>query len=85
MVMKTTVIGYPRVGILRELKFTTERYFNDVLTKDELQAAAAKLRERHWKVQKNNGIDFIPSNDFSFYDNLLDTAVSFNQIIRSPM
>lgn len=78
--MKTSVIGYPRVGTLRELKFVTEEYFKTVLTKEELQAAASKLRETHWKVQKNNGIDFIPSNDFSFYDNLLDTATLLNVI-----
>lgn len=76
--MKTSVIGYPRIGTLRELKFAVEKYLKKELTKEELQAIASKLREENWKVQKNNGIDFITSNDFSFYDNLLDTAVLLN-------
>jgi len=78
--VKTSVTGYPRVGALRELKFATEKYFKGDLTKEELQATASKLREIHWKVQNNNKIDFIPSNDFSFYDNLLDTAVLLNAV-----
>ncbi|MBZ4665207.1 5-methyltetrahydropteroyltriglutamate--homocysteine S-methyltransferase [Mahella sp.] len=76
--MKTAVIGYPRIGALRELKFAVERYFRKDLPKEELQAIASELREEHWKIQKNNEIDFITSNDFSFYDNLLDTAVLLN-------
>lgn len=76
--MKTSVIGYPRIGTLRELKFAVEKYLKKELTKEELQSIASKLREENWKVQKNNGIDFITSNDFSFYDNLLDTAVLLN-------
>jgi len=78
--LKTSVIGYPRVGTLRELKFATEKYFKNTLTKQELQATALNLRERHWKDQKENGIDLISSNDFSFYDNLLDTAVLLNVV-----
>jgi len=78
--MKTSVIGYPRVGALRELKFATEKYFKSISTKEELQATAFKLRETHWKVQNVNGIDFISANDFSFYDNLLDTAVLLNVV-----
>ncbi|HHU52436.1 MAG TPA: 5-methyltetrahydropteroyltriglutamate--homocysteine S-methyltransferase [Firmicutes bacterium] len=78
--MKTSVIGYPRVGALRELKFATEQYFRNNLTKEELYTTAANLRERHWKEQKKNGIDFISSNDFSFYDNVLDTAVLLNAV-----
>ena len=81
--MKTSVIGYPRIGTLRELKFAVEKYLKKELTKEELQAIASKLREENWKVQKNNGIDFITSNDFSFYDNLLDTAVLLNIVPKS--
>ncbi len=80
IVMKTSVIGYPRVGTLRELKFATEKYFKNVLVKEELQTIASILRRAHWNDQKKNGIDFIASNDFSFYDNLLDTAVLLNII-----
>ncbi|MFF2091216.1 5-methyltetrahydropteroyltriglutamate--homocysteine S-methyltransferase [Paenibacillus sp. NPDC058174] len=73
--MKTSIIGYPRVGSLRELKFASEKYFKGVLPVEELQQTAAQLRSAHWKLQQENGVDFIPSNVFSFYDGLLDTAV----------
>ncbi|RLK62675.1 5-methyltetrahydropteroyltriglutamate--homocysteine S-methyltransferase [Atopobacter sp. AH10] len=78
--MKTSIIGYPRVGGLRELKFATEKYFKGKITQEELKATAKSLREANWQVQKASGLDLIPSNDFSFYDILLDTANLFNII-----
>ena len=78
--MKTSVIGYPRVGSLRELKFATEKYFKKSISQDELKATALNLKRTHWQMQKENGIDYISSNDFSFYDNMLDTAVLLNAI-----
>lgn len=73
--MKTSVIGFPRVGTLRELKFASEKYFRHEITAQELTETAADLRHRHWVTQVAAGIDFIPCNDFSFYDIVLDTAV----------
>ena len=78
--MKTSIIGYPRVGSLRELKFTTEKYFRGEISVEELQNTAKEIRKTQWTLQKNTGLDFIPSNDFSFYDMTLDTAVLFNII-----
>ena len=78
--MKTSIIGYPRVGSLRELKFTTEKYFRGEISAEELQNTAKEIRKTQWTLQKNTGLDFIPSNDFSFYDMTLDTAVLFNII-----
>lgn len=78
MNIKTSVIGFPRIGSLRELKFAEEKYFKGEISAAELQALTKDLRAKHWELQK--GIDFIPSNDFSYYDNLLDTAVLFNII-----
>lgn len=75
--MKTSVIGYPRVGTLRELKFASEKYFRGEISAEELQRTAKELRAAHLTVQKENGIDFIPCNDFSFYDTVLDAAVLF--------
>ena len=72
--MKTSVIGFPRVGANRELKFASEKYFAGKITAEELQATARELRKNAWLLQKNAGIDFISSNDFSFYDNMLDTS-----------
>ncbi|WP_455720186.1 5-methyltetrahydropteroyltriglutamate--homocysteine S-methyltransferase [Agathobacter sp.] len=76
--MQTSVIGYPRIGTLRELKFALEKYFRKEITDAELQATAKELRAVHWQSQKDAGIDFIPSNDFSFYDIVLDSAFLFN-------
>ncbi len=78
--MKTGVIGYPRVGELRELKFVTEKYFRKEVSLEELQKTAKEIREKQWKFQKENEIDFISSNDFSFYDGVLDTAFLINAV-----
>lgn len=76
--MSTSVIGYPRIGYLRELKFALEAYFKGEKTEDEIKALAKELRKEHLTTQKNAGIEFISSNDFSFYDNTLDQAVLLN-------
>ena len=78
--MKTTIIGFPRVGSLRELKFASEKYFRGEISAEELQNTAKELRCTHWQLQKENGISLIPVNDFSFYDNMLDTAVLLNAV-----
>ncbi len=80
--MQTSVIGFPRIGTLRELKFASEKYFKKELGAGELLQTSKKLRETHWITQKNAGIDFISSNDFSFYDMVLDTAVLLGIIPR---
>ncbi len=72
--MKSSVTGYPRIGSQRELKFFTEDYFNGKISAQALRQNASALRKTHWQLQKRNGVDFIPSNDFSFYDGILDTA-----------
>lgn len=78
--MKTSIIGYPRIGTLRELKFSSEKYFRKEVSAEELKETASKIKLFDWKKQSENGIDFIPANDFSFYDNVLDTAVLLNVI-----
>lgn len=78
--MQTSVIGYPRVGKLRELKFATEKYFKNDITQEALLEQAKALRAEHLKSMKESGIDFIPVNDFSFYDGMLDTVILLNAI-----
>ncbi|WP_251854493.1 5-methyltetrahydropteroyltriglutamate--homocysteine S-methyltransferase [Enterococcus italicus] len=76
--VKTTIVGFPRIGEFRELKFATEAFFRgDSTTKDLLQKGK-ELRKKHWQLLKDSGIDEITSNDFSFYDTTLDTACLFN-------
>ena len=77
MAVKTFVTGFPRIGKKRELKFAIESYFKGQISATELEKTAASLREYGWKKQKQAGINFIPSNDFSFYDNVLDAAFTF--------
>lgn len=78
--MKTSVIGFPRVGKLRELKFVTEKFFRGEADVAELEKTGKEIRLEQWKWQKDGRIDFIPSGDFSFYDTILDAAVLFNII-----
>lgn len=79
-IMKTSVTGFPRIGELRELKFATEKYWRNEISDVELTTIASQIRAKNWKLQQAAGIDYIASNDFSFYDNLLDAAVMFNII-----
>lgn len=78
--MKNSIIGYPIVGKLRELKFWTESYFRKEISSHELLNNSKELREEQWQLQKDLKINYIPSNDFSFYDIMLDTVVLLNAI-----
>ncbi len=78
--MNTSVIGYPRIGKDRELKFASEKFFKGELDEAGLLEAAKAIRKEDLLKQKEAGITYISSNDFSFYDNVLDTAFLFNVI-----
>ena len=78
--MKTNVIGYPRIGEQRELKKAIESYFKSDISKEDLLEIGKSLRIKHWREQKNANINYISSNDFSFYDTSLDNIVLFNAI-----
>lgn len=73
MVLATN-LGFPRIGVRRELKKATEAYWKGEILQSELIAAGRDIRLAHWKMQKDAGIAHIPSNDFSFYDQMLDMA-----------
>lgn len=76
----SSVLGFPRIGAKRELKKATEGYWNGKVSADELLATGKSLREHNWKLQKDAGVDLIASNDFSFYDQILDTSFLLNVI-----
>jgi 5-methyltetrahydropteroyltriglutamate--homocysteine methyltransferase len=78
--MNTSVIGYPRIGKDRELKFASEKFFGGELDEAGLLEVAKTIRKEDLLKQKEAGITYISSNDFSFYDNVLDTAFLFNII-----
>lgn len=75
-----TNLGFPRIGAKRELKRALEQYWAGERSADALQATARELRARHWQLQREAGVDVPPSNDFSFYDQVLDTAFLFDAI-----
>ena len=72
--IRTHNLGYPRIGEHRELKKATELFWEGKLSREELEATGRKLRRRNWIKQQSSGIDLIPINDFSFYDQVLDTT-----------
>jgi 5-methyltetrahydropteroyltriglutamate--homocysteine methyltransferase len=78
--IKSTIAGYPRIGVHRELKFTVEKYFKESINQNELNIVAKELRNSYWTKQKEKGIDIIPSNDFSYYDTFLDMAFLLNVV-----
>ena len=79
-IIKSASLGFPRMGAKRELKTALEQFWKGNISKDDLLKTAADLRKRHWKLQKDKGIDVIPSNDFSLYDHVLDTAIMVGAI-----
>ncbi|KAJ9642381.1 methionine-synthesizing 5- methyltetrahydropteroyltriglutamate--homocysteine methyltransferase [Coniosporium tulheliwenetii] len=68
------------MGRLRDLKKANEAYWADKLSQQELLDEGKRLRLEHWKIQKDAGVDIIPSNDFAFYDHVLDHIQMFNAI-----
>ncbi|WP_456447507.1 5-methyltetrahydropteroyltriglutamate--homocysteine S-methyltransferase [Thiolapillus sp.] len=67
--------GFPRIGHKRELKFALERYWRGEDDLKKLEAVAARLRARHWQLQQDAGLDLLPANDFSLYDQILDNSL----------
>ena len=75
---KNYVVGFPRIGEQRELKKVLESFWAKKSSFSEVQKVASELKKRHWNYQKDASIDFISSNDFSLYDNMLDTSIMLN-------
>ncbi|WP_026970166.1 5-methyltetrahydropteroyltriglutamate--homocysteine S-methyltransferase [Algoriphagus terrigena] len=78
--MLTHNLGYPRIGSQRQLKKACEDYWAGKSTLQQLLHTGSKIREENWLLQKQEGIDLIPSNDFSFYDQILDMSLMVNAI-----
>ncbi|GEQ70665.1 hypothetical protein JCM33374_g4344 [Metschnikowia sp. JCM 33374] len=78
--VQSSVLGFPRIGAQRELKKVTEAYWSKKVSRDDLLAKGKEIRAHNWKLQKDAGVDVIASNDFSFYDQVLDLSLLFNVI-----
>ena len=74
MTVSVATLGFPRIGLRRELKFALESYWSGKSSLAMLQTAASGLRVAGWARQKALGADILPSNDFSLYDHVLDTS-----------
>lgn len=80
MSVKTCVLGFPRIGKNRELKKACEAFWADKISREELLETASKIRKENWQRMKDLGIELIPSNDFSFYDHILDLTLALGAI-----
>src|SRR5213078_3132745 len=70
----SSVSGFPRIGPNRELKFATEGFWRGETSPEELAATSRDIRQANWTLMRDAGIDLIPSNDFSLYDQVLDAV-----------
>lgn len=80
--IRTHNLGYPRIGAHRELKKATEAFWKGRRGAGELLGVGRELRKAAWLAQRDAGIDLVPSNDFSFYDHILDTSCLVGNIPR---
>jgi len=78
--MQTHNLGYPRIGSNRELKKASEQYWAGKITLAELLSKGRNIADQNWKLQQEAGIDLIPSNDFSYYDQILDMSLTVGAI-----
>ena len=81
--IQVTHLGFPRIGARRELKQSLESFWKGESTAQSLHDTARELRQRHWRLAQDAGVDVVPCNDFSLYDHVLDTAVLFDAIPAS--
>ncbi|MGB4100970.1 MAG: 5-methyltetrahydropteroyltriglutamate--homocysteine S-methyltransferase [Alphaproteobacteria bacterium] len=77
---QSTLLGYPRIGKTRELKAALESFWKGKSSESDLQKTATGLRAEHWQSQRSCGIDVLPANDFSLYDQMLDMSAHLGVI-----
>jgi 5-methyltetrahydropteroyltriglutamate--homocysteine methyltransferase len=80
MTTTTHILGYPRIGEKRELKFAQEKYWRGEITQNELKQLGAELRNRHWNSQKDNALSFVSAGDFAWYDHVLTTSLLLGHV-----
>ncbi|MFT3898992.1 MAG: 5-methyltetrahydropteroyltriglutamate--homocysteine S-methyltransferase [Gordonia sp. (in: high G+C Gram-positive bacteria)] len=76
----SSILGYPRIGARRELKTAVEGYWHGSVSRDELLATGRELADSTWRELAATGLEQVPGNTFSFYDHVLDSAVTFGAI-----
>ncbi|KAL6855078.1 methionine-synthesizing 5- methyltetrahydropteroyltriglutamate--homocysteine methyltransferase [Amphichorda felina] len=78
--VQSAILGFPRMGVNRDLKKATEAYWGGKISQADLLAEAKRLRLAHWKIQKDAGVDSIPSGDFALYDHILNHIQDFGAV-----
>ncbi|OAQ73263.1 5-methyltetrahydropteroyltriglutamate-homocysteine S-methyltransferase [Pochonia chlamydosporia 170] len=78
--VQSAILGFPRMGVNRDLKKATEAYWGGKISQADLLTEAKRLRLAHWKIQKDAGVDIIPSNDFALYDQVLCHIQDFGAV-----
>lgn len=80
MSIKNHILGFPRIGTYRELKFAQENYWSGKSTLHDLILVGKKIRRENWKEQTSRGIDFVSTGDFAWYDHILSTSMMLGNI-----
>lgn len=80
MTILNHTLGFPRIGLNRELKKAQEKYWSGQISLDTLLSEGYKVRKKNWKIQKESGIDYIPVGDFAWYDHVLTTTMMLGNI-----
>lgn len=75
MATTTHILGYPRIGEKRELKFAQEKYWRGEIDQAELKKVGADLRAKNWQTQTDAGLSFATAGDFAWYDHVLTTTL----------
>ncbi|TKI07138.1 5-methyltetrahydropteroyltriglutamate--homocysteine S-methyltransferase [Martelella alba] len=80
MAILSHTLGFPRVGLHRELKKAQESYWAGEISQQELRAVGRELRARHWRQQQDAGVDLLPVGDFAWYDHVLTTSLMLDNV-----
>ncbi|MDE5285203.1 MAG: 5-methyltetrahydropteroyltriglutamate--homocysteine S-methyltransferase, partial [Buchnera aphidicola] len=80
MVISTHTLGFPRIGLTRQLKKAQEDYWSGKINQNNLLLIGSQLRQDNWSIQKRHGIDYIPVGDFAWYDHVLTTSMMLGNI-----
>ncbi|VFP87795.1 5-methyltetrahydropteroyltriglutamate--homocysteine methyltransferase [Buchnera aphidicola (Cinara piceae)] len=80
MAIKNHILGFPRIGLHRELKIAQENYWLKKITLNELLAVGRKIRKKNWKIQIESGLDYVTVGDFAWYDHVLNISMMINNI-----
>lgn len=80
MATTTHILGYPRIGEKRELKFALEKYWRGDIDKTELEKVGSSLRMQNWQVQADAGLSYATAGDFAWYDHVLSTSLLLGHV-----